>query len=190
MNVGRRLFLLAIVMALVAAACSSADSGGGSVSLDATDQKLADAIARTIQDDTDPSGAFGSEAATCFGNSIVAEIGTSRLAELGLDLDAVEAGTSPSDVELSDGDIDAMVSVMTKCIDFRSVFVQEFKDSGISDEGVTCIADGLDDNFIESMARGGLTNDSFEDDPAIADKMLSLVMGCLSVDDLQKLGSS
>ncbi len=188
MNVGKRIVLLVAVVALVAAACSSADSGGGD-SLSGADAELADAITQAMMEDADPTSPFGEEEAACFGTSIVSEMGSARLIELGLDIDAVESGTSPSDVDLTEADIDAMVKVMTTCVDFREVVVQEFDGIGISDEGIACIKDGMSDDLMSEMARAAF-DDEAADNSAATDEMFGVIMGCLSTEDLQKLGSS
>lgn len=185
---GRRILILIGVLALVAAACSSSDSGGGD-SLSGGDKELADAITKSMVDDADPDSPFGQEEAACFGTTIVSEMGSARLGELGLDVAAVEAGTDPSDVDLTEADIDSMVKVMTTCVDFRDLVMQEFDTSVVSEEGATCIRDGLSDDLMASMARAAFDTTATESAEA-SDEMFSLVMGCLSADDLQKLGSS
>lgn len=187
-DVGKRILILIGVLALVAAACSSSDSGG-SASLSGADKELADAITKSMVEDADPDSPFGEEEAACFGSTIVAEMGSERLAELGLDVAAVEAGTDPSDVDLTEADIDAMVTVMTTCVDFRDLVMQEFETSGVSEEGISCIRDGLSDDMMASMARGAFDSAATESAEA-SDAMFGLVMGCLSADDLQQLGSS
>ncbi len=185
---GKRILILIGVLALVAAACSSSDSGG-SASLSGADKELADAITKSMVEDSDPDSPFGEEEAACFGTSLVQEMGTTRLDELGLDVASVEAGTDPTDVDLTEADIDAMVTVMTKCVDFKDIVMQEFETSGVSEEGITCIREGLTEDLMASMARGAFDNGA-GDNAAASDEMFGLVMGCLSADDLQQLGSS
>ncbi len=186
---GKRILVLIGVLALVAAACSSSDSGGGD-SLSGVDRELADAITKSMAEDSDPDSPFGGEeVAACFGTSLVQEMGSARLSELGLDVASVEAGTDPSDVDLTEADIDVMVTVMTKCVDFRSMVMEEFETSGVSEEGISCIRDGLTDDMMSSMARGAFDTTAAESAEA-SDQVFDLVMGCLSSDDLQQLGSS
>ncbi len=185
---GKRILILIGVLALVAAACSSSDSGGDSLS--GADKELADAITKSMAADVDPGGPFGGEeTAACFGSSLVQEMGSTRLNELGLDVASIEAGTDPSDVDLTEADIDVMVTVMTKCVDFRDVVMEEFESSGVSEEGLGCIRDGLSDDMMSAMARGAFDSAAAESAEA-SDQMFDLVMGCLSPDDLQQLGSS
>lgn len=177
-------------MAMTAAACSGADGGAGGA-LNAADQRLADAITWMILEDSDPDSPFGKDEATCFGDRIVGEMGSDRLIELGLDAAAVEAGTTPADVDLNDGDVDAMVDAMATCVDFRALLLEEFETGGVSDKGVACISDGLADDFLEKMARASFADadGEFGDDPSTGDEMFNLVMACLSIDDLEKLSS-
>ncbi len=185
---GKRILILIGVLALVAAACSSSDSGG-SASLSGADKELADAITKSMAEESGPDSPFGQEEAACFGTNMVQEVGSARLNELGLDVASVEAGTNPSDVDLTEADIDSMVTVMTKCVDFKDIVMQEFETSGVSEEGINCIREGLSDDLIASMARGAFDNGAVENAEA-SDEMFSVVMGCLSPDDLQQLGSS
>ncbi len=181
---GKRLLWLGVVFALVAAACSS----GGSDSLSAEDQVLADAITQSMLDDTSLDTPFGEEGAVCFGNRIVSEMGSDRLTAVGLSVEAVESGTEPSDVDLSDDDIDAMVAVMTECIDFGSVFTAEFAASGVSQESISCVTDGMDDDLVGAMARSAFTGGDISGDDATSEQILELVLACFSADDLAKLG--
>lgn len=186
---GKRILILIGVLALVAAACSSSDSGG-SASLSGADKELADAITKSMADEEGPDSPFGGqEVAACFGTSLVDEMGSTRLNELGLDVASVEAGTSPSDVDLTETDIDSMVTVMTKCVDFRGVVMEEFETSGVSEEGIGCIREGLTDDMMSAMARGAFDSTAAESAEA-SDEMFGVVMGCLSPEDLQQLGSS
>ena len=187
-DVGKRILILIGVLALVAAACSSSDSGSGD-SLSGADQELADAITKAMVEDGDSDSLFGQEEAACFATGLVEEMGTARLNELGLDVASIESGTDPSDVDLAETDIDAMVTVTTKCVDFRSMVMEEFVTSGISEVGISCIRDGLTDDMMSSMARGAFDSAAAESAEA-SDQMFDVVMGCLSPDDLQQLGSS
>jgi len=185
-DMGKRILILIGVLALVAAACSSSDSSGDS--LNGADKELADAITKSMAEEEGPDSPFGGqEVAACFGTSLVDEMGSTRLNELGLDVASVEAGTSPSDVDLTETDIDSMVTVMTKCVDFRGIVMEEFETSGISEEGIGCIRDGLTDDMMSSMARGAFDSAAAESAEA-SDEMFGIVMGCLSPEDLQQLG--
>jgi hypothetical protein len=129
--------------------------------------------------------------AQCFGDRIVSEMGASRLVSLGLSATDIGEGASPSDVELSDADVVTMASVMTECIDFKAVFVDEFKNQGISDDSATCIADGLDDDFVMAMATSAFRGDAEDpfDDAEFGETIFALITQCMSFEELQQLGS-
>jgi hypothetical protein len=184
MDMGKRTLLLVVVFALVAAACSA--SGGDSLS--AEDQALADAIAQSMMDDSGDDSPFAEEDAVCFGNGIVSEMGSDRLTEVGLSVEAVESGTDPSDVDLSEGDIDSMVAVMTECIDFGAVFTAEFEASGVSSESISCLTDGMDDDLVSAMARSAFTGADLSGDDETSNQIFQLVLDCFSAEDMAKLG--
>lgn len=184
----RRIVALVAVLAVVAAACGGDDSDAG---LSSGDQALADAITEGFLEGAGPDAPFGRQDAQCFGDRLVADMGASRLIGLGLSVEAVEEGTSPSDVDLSDADIDTMASIMTECIDFKALFVDEFKNQGISDESASCIADGLDSDFVKIMATSALRDEStdpFQDDE-LGETIFALITQCVSFEELQQLGN-
>jgi len=181
---GKRTLWLVVVFALVAAACSA----GGGDSLSAGDQELADAITQSMMEDADPDTPFGQEEAVCFGNGIVSEMGSERLTELGLSVEAVKSGTDPSDVDLIDDDIDAMAAVMTDCVDFTALFTAEFEASGVSSESISCIADGMDGDVVSAMARSIFSGQDLSEDAVTSDKVFQLILDCFSAEDLARIG--
>ena len=182
-DMGKKLSALAVVLVLVAAACGG--SGGG---LSSGDQELADEIAAAMLDNTDAANALSEDEAQCFGDNIVSKMGSDRLKDLGLTAAAVKDGTGPTDVDLGDEDIDAMVTVMTDCVDFSQFIVKELQEIGIPDDAVSCITDELDDGFIASMARAAFTNDDPMDNPETAQGLINAVTGCLTPEQLAELG--
>jgi len=186
----KRMVALVAVLAIVAAACGGGGDSG--TNLNADDQALADAIATSFLGAAGADAPFGQPEAQCFGDQVVSEMGASRLAGLGLSVTDIKNGASPSDVTLSDADVEAMASAMTECIDFKAMFVNEFKKQGISDEAASCIADGLDDSFVKSMATSALrgsSTDPFANEEA-GQAMFALITKCVPLDELQKLGGS
>jgi len=184
----KRIVALAAVLVMVAVACGGDDSGAD---LSSDDQALADAIAEGFLEGSGSDAPFGAQDAQCFGDRIVSEMGASRLVSLGLSAADIGEGASPSDVDLSDADVVTMASVMTECIDFKAAFVDEFKNQGISDDSATCLADGLDDDFVMTMAIAALRDDAADpfEDAELGEAMFALITQCMSFEELQQLGS-
>ena len=178
-----RVLLTTVILALVLGAC-----GGGDVDLSADDQRLADAIAGQLTQD-DESLPVPQAEAQCFGERTVNEMGSDRLAALGLDLAAVEAGTSPSDVDLNDNDTDTLLDAFIGCIDFGDVFTEsllEGADGGVSEDSARCIAEGIDDDTIRKAAQAGITGEELspETDAELLSDILKLMSDCLSPEEL------
>jgi len=182
----RRVLIVGAAMMLLAA-CGG-DDGGGGADLSGDDQVLADAIADAMIADG-ATETLGAEEAACFGNGIVGEMGSARLTELGLDAAALEAGTTPSDVDLSDDEINTMADVMIECVDFTEMIVDEMLATGVSQEGAECIADGFDEALISEMAKASFSqaDGESEADEIVMAEMLSLMTDCLSAEDLGNL---
>ena len=170
-------------LVLLIAAC-----GGGDDSLDDTEQAMADAIAVQMTEDGDSIAT--DEEAQCYGEGVVSEMGLDRLLELGLDQEAVESGTGPDDVELSDDDVDALLDPMMECIDFGAIFVEGLTsgaDGEVSEESAECMADGISDDTIRSAAEAGLTGEEFDTatDQELLRDMIDLMSECLSPEEFQ-----
>ncbi len=182
----KRLVIVGAVVAMLAAGCG----GDGGSNLNEDEQVLADAIAEAMLAEDTGDMPFGEEEASCFGDRIVEEMGVDGLVAVGLDAAALEAGTSPADVDLSDDDIDKMSQVMVECVDFRGVLVESMTGSGVSEEGARCIADGISDDLIAEMAASGLADPSGETvmTDALTEQMFSLMAECLTAEDLSNMG--
>ena len=179
-----RVLWITVILAVLLGAC-----GGGDGDLSAEDQRLADAIAAQLTEDDDGPPVRQAEA-QCFGDRTVDKIGADRLDELGLGLAAVQAGTSPSDVDLDDGDVETMLDAFMDCVDFGQLFTDGLlEDAGgaVSEGSARCIAEGIDDDFIRSAARGGITGDesSAEPDAEALSEIFGLMADCLSPEELQ-----
>ena len=80
--------------------------------------------------------------------------------------------------------------VMLECVDFRSVFIDQFAQEGISDESAECLADGFDDDFLRALAKAEFSGDGADPtaDPAQAEKFFNLITDCLSFEEMSNLG--
>jgi len=189
----RRGLVVAAVFALVASACGGgSDEDGGGGGLDSDEQAISDAIFNQIMADGTEDTPFGETEARCFSDGIAGDFTTAELLELGLSVENIEAGTEPGDVPLSDDQADRMTKLMTGCVDFRTLFVEEFTAGGVSDDSAGCLADGFDDEFIQSLAKAELTGQDSDplQNPDQAQKIFELITTCLTFQELEQLGNS
>ncbi len=179
----RRLVVLGLTVVVVATAC-------GGDGLGADDRAISDAIFDQMMSETTPDDPFGETEARCFSDGVVRDIGVAELTALGLTAEAISAGTEPADVDLSTEQIDTMTDLMVECVDFRTVFVEEFTSEGVSAESANCLADGFDDDFLKALARAELAGEGADptQDPAQAEKFFNLITDCLSFEELSDLG--
>ena len=173
-----------MVGGLIVAGCGSSDGDGDD------GQALADEIAASLLAD-DSDGELGEEGAQCIGDGAVAEFGADELAELGLTLEAVQAGTGPSDVDLSDADVDRIVAVTLDCVDFRQLFIDQFTQQAdaISTDSAQCLADGIPEQLITDAGRASFTGENF--DPTAGENgqvLFDLVNECLTFEEIEQLG--
>ena len=159
--------------------------------LGATEQALAEAITAAILADEDDDLSVDEDQARCLGEGYIAAVGTARLIELGLTVEAIEGGSEPGDVDLTNDEAEALIDVTFECVDLAAVFVEAFAAEGIlSAESGQCLADGFDEQFLRDIARSAFDNDAADptDDPETAAALFELVLECLSIEELQNLG--
>lgn len=183
-----RLAPLVIVLAMVAAACG--DSGGGSDGFSSAEQALSDAIRDSILEDNDPDSPFGTEEATCVGDEAVREFGVDGLLELGITVDNADPGDAFDGA--TDDQIDKVIDVTLECVDFAKAFVDAAA-GDISQESAQCLGDGLESQgLLRPLVRAGFEDAEFEfgDDPEVAEEFFTLIVDCLSAEELIDLGES
>lgn len=185
----QRVLLVASLLCLAIAACGGENGAGDG--LDAEQQALSDAIFNQITADTSEDNPFGATEARCFSDGVVRSFGTAELTSLGLTVEAIEAGTEPGDVSLTDTQADVMAVLMTDCLDFKSLFIEEFTAQGVSEQSAECLASGFDDEFLRTLAKSQLLSGgtSPAQDPIYAEKIFTLVSECLTFEELNRLGS-
>lgn len=185
----RRWLMVVIVLALVAAACSS-DSEGGD--LTESEQAIADAIRDEILADSDPDSPFGEAEAKCVGDEAVRELGTDGLLEIGINAENADPGDAFETA--TPEQIDTIIDVTLGCVDFRQVLVDSITaDSNISDESAGCLADALGaDEFLRPAVAAGFTGDDVEfgDDPELTQALFAAITDCLTAEELVELGNS
>jgi len=181
--------MTALVLALVAAACSSDNGGGG---LSDGEQAIADAIRDEILVNQDLDTPFGEAEAQCVGDGAVRELGTDGLLEIGISAENADPGDAFDTA--TPEQIDTIIDVTLDCVDFRQVLVEAITaDSNISDESAGCLADALGgDEFLRPAVATGLTGDEaeFGNDPGLTETLLAAVTDCLSAEELIELGDS
>ncbi len=161
----KNLLLITTLAALLAGACGSDDGGG--------DSALRDAIAESILDDSRDSGPSEDEA-KCIADAALDTLGTDRLVDLGVTVEAVEEGMEFPEDELSDEETEAYVNASLDCVDTSSLIVDEMVADGVSEEDAKCIAENLDEDLFAKFATAG----SPDEDPELMGAMIDVMSEC------------
>jgi len=179
-----RIVMVLVGVALVAGACSSADSGEGGRS--ESEQELVDEMTSQILQDQDAASPFGATEARCVSETIVDDIGLDGLDAMGITAD--DAGGFW--VAASEDDANRFIDIAMSCVDFRSLLAAEFS-AGVSRESAECLANGFPEGFVRATAVAGIRNEDFslDDDPEMAGEIIGLVAACLSPDEIENLGN-
>ncbi len=150
-------------------------------------------IKASILEDAAPDGPFGEQEAECVGTEAVSEFGVDGLLELGFNADT---GDAPENVleQATPEEREKVIDVTLRCIDITEVFVSELTAGGeISEESAECLADGITGaDFFRPLLASSLAGAEFslEDDPEAGEALFGLVIECLSVEELARLGDS
>lgn len=183
----RKILPVLVALAVLAAACGDGDDGGSS-DRSSGEQAVSDAIAAAILADAEPGDPYGEKEARCMGDSLVDELGLDRLLALGISADSVD---SPEEFlrGAPNADVEAFIDITLDCVDFRDVFV-EGMGADVSTESAECIADGISDDMLRSMAMMGISGEEFDPtaDPELAAALFGLVAECLTPEEISNLG--
>jgi hypothetical protein len=120
---------------------------------------------------------FDEEAAECFAQGVVDEIGFERMVTLG----AANSGAAPEDVfaQMSEDEIDTIAGLGLGCLDMHALFVDQFVAQGLPQEVAVCIADGVAGAaFLHDMVVSAMLGD--EVDPMADPEAMSLIMSLVS----------
>jgi hypothetical protein len=185
-TVGRRVMAVLILVVLTTAACGGDDGR----SLGDAEKAIAEVVAVELMADPDPDNPFGDEeSARCFARGLVADLGITRLAEIGITADGEEAVEALG--LLNDAEIDAMVDLALECIDFEEVLAAEFAAGGIGEDSARCLVGELaETDFLRLAFRAGMIGDeSFDpsDDPAFLAEMIGAAARCLTPDEMRMI---
>ncbi|MCB2224929.1 MAG: hypothetical protein KQH83_12235 [Actinobacteria bacterium] len=180
----RKMAVMALAMALLVAACGDDDGLGDD------EQGLADALATVMAADSDPTSPFTDrEAAQCFAEGIVSEVGVDRMIEVGMTADA--SSTAAAFSGLSEGEIDVLADLALECVDVESMLVEQFALGGISTGSAECLADRMGETGLMKQAMiVGMTGDTDYDpmeDPAVLEDLFTAVTDCLTFEELQQI---
>ena len=177
----RRRIVLVMAFAVVVAACGGDDTATLSAEEEAIAAAIEARMAEEIEGDSeDPLEDV--EARRCFARGLVAELGTARLAELGV----TAAGVDESDDifrAMSDSELEAAAGIAAGCIDLAASFEAELISSGVSANSASCLVDRLDGSgffaqaFLSGMAGG-------EPDPSVLSDLIAAASACLTPDEL------
>ncbi len=168
----------ALGLALALAACGGDDESGGDGDLR---EQYVDAIVAADEDQDTP---LAGDDLRCYAEAVVDGIG----------VDALEAGTTPEEIEqsgsfdpvsagieLTEDDAAAVVDGVSACVDLRQLFLDQLAaDGAATPEQVACVDEAVDDELLETYFASSLV--SAEDAQAQADASAELqaaAMPCL-----------
>jgi len=124
---------------------------------------------------------FDEEAAECFAQGVVDEIGFERMVTLG----ATNPGAAPEDVfaQMSEDEIDTIAGLGLGCLDMHALLVDQFVAQGLPQEVAVCIADGVAGaSFLHDMVVSAMLGDEVDPmaDPEAMSLITSLVGQCMA----------
>lgn len=134
----KKLIALLAAMLLALTAC-----GGGD------DSEAKDNIAEALLDGAEEGSPFDDEAAECFADNVVDEVGVDKLQEYGVLTDELEVEEDIQETEMSEGDAEKAADAFVDCVD-----VDEFIGAALGGEDVPeAVADCLEENLSEDTFR-------------------------------------
>ena len=178
----RRITLLAAAMALIAMACSGAETE--TFSPDPEEDLIAAMSAQAMED---PDRPYDDDAVSCISQGIVDEFGVDGLAELGVTAQYPEL--QGSSVFATPETARRAVDVGMSCIDMSAAITSFLpKDVGLLEESVQCLAeqmqnDQFSDLFASLVVAGGDPADIFTS-PAAQLPIAALFLRCLSAEEM------
>lgn len=189
----RRVVALGAIGTLAALLVGCGDDGG---SADGGEGDYVDAIAAQIEAESETESGLpvSEDEARCLATGFVDALGVDGLVDLGLDVEAIEAGEELDESQLSEDEARTVTDAMFECVDFTALFVESMAGSDVSEESAECLAEGLEgsDAFRDMIVAGMLGGDagSFEQqDPETQAAFTEIVTECLSGEELLNLGS-
>ncbi len=164
--------------------------------LGGVEQATADRIAAELLAQDEMGFPIDEAAAQCLGNQIVSAIGVERLQELEAasggagDLGAAMELMRPEEQAAVVGVILHGAGGQPACIDVRSFLVSSLAESGLSMGSAECIADAfVEGTMLQDLLVAGLSGgDEDEMDPEVMMQLFTVMMGCLTPEELAQMG--
>lgn len=136
-------------LALPLTACSNAD-----------DEKAAEAVSASLQDDEDGIG-LAKKDADCVGEDMVDELGRDKLVEYKIITEDFKADDAEAG-DMSQEDAEATADIIGECADVKQVVVDALSEQEIPEETMSCIEDKLSDDVLKDFLVAGFTGDDEE----------------------------
>lgn len=177
----KKLMILLIAFALAAAAC------GGDDGLSEGERAMVAAIVEGATSDPDPENPLSSdtEAATCFAEGLVEDMGVDRLAAIGFAADNEDPQAAFA--AMSNEELDQVADIALDCIDMRAVIADQMVAEGMGRESAECFADEIEKTgLFETAFIAGMSGREFDvsENPEVAGAMLEAATACLSGEEL------
>ncbi len=161
------------------------------------EQALADQIAADLLAEGDTGLPIDEVSAQCLGGQIVATFGVARLQEL--EAAAGGEGDLGSALELmTPEEQSALIGVIlngaegqSPCVDVQAFIVDSLTESGLSAGSAECVAEAFTQgNVLQDLLGSALTGADAEGemDPEAATQLLTVLMGCLTPEELANMG--
>lgn len=164
----KKLGLMFLALMMLLAAC-----GGGGGGLSAAEQAKADEIKAQLLADTSAENVFGEEeAATCFSEGLVSDLGLERINALEASGVALQEGFA----NLTAAEQEKVADRAIGCIDFPAMMREQLTGAGLSEDQANCVADGLDDDMVKSLLMAYISG---QDVTQNAD-LMGVVIGCMT----------
>jgi hypothetical protein len=161
----RKMGLVMVALTMVLAACG----GGGGLS--AEEQAKADEITAELTADTSAENPFADqEAAKCFSEGLVGELGLDRINALDTG-GGVEAGFA----NMTEAEQGTVADLAIGCIDFPTMMREQMTAAGLDEDTANCVAAGLNDDLAKSLFLAQISGG----DPTENEELMSVLMGCL-----------
>jgi len=176
----RRLIPLAIVVALVAAACGD--------DTPSADPAMVASLSQRIAENQSGSGGFDmtDEEVECFAIGIIELFGDERITA-GMDLDFSDFMATATSGERRE-----TVDIMFGCVDLGDDLARELGGgTELSEESAQCLADTMldSDAFRDATAESFVSESDPFQDPELVAELLPLMLECLTAADLAELGN-
>jgi len=211
----RRLLLVLLAAALVAAGCGGGEGAVATGSTTTTPgttaamtttagadttegetttspvvdpQTLAALVAASLLASGEGSLPLDEPSAQCVGEGVVGVLGVDRLRELGLASEGSDAAAVFE--QLTEDELAAVLPVVLDCINVGGLIVEALTIAGISASSAGCVADtfangpGLEELIAAVLSAA----EAEEPDAAVVEDLLTVVMGCLTSEEIEGLG--